>query len=159
MMIKINLPDFSFFTNYDPRSLTMIFSAFLIGIVIASAATIYRQLFLGGIVRNVLSKKALSIDTALTFEELGYKKNNIFIKLALRKKSTFRKTVHAETNEQGKTVYYIPEDISAREEIRYRKKGNGIAWIAVGVIVFTAAAFAALTLVPFFSEEIKNIIS
>lgn len=155
----IKLPDFSFWTKYDPKNLTLILSAFFIGIIIASVATIYRQQVLGGIVRKILEKKALSPKTALSVEDLGYKKNNIFVKVALRKNSTFRKIVHAVEVEKETTLYYIPEENSAREEMRFRKKGNSAVWVLVGIVIFLVAAFAALTLVPYFSDELKNILS
>ena len=53
----MNSPDFSFLFNYQRGSLTMILSAMIIGILIGSVAMIYRQRFLGGIVRKLISMK------------------------------------------------------------------------------------------------------
>ena len=153
----MNFPDFSYLVDYQRSSLTMILSSLLIGIVIASVAILYRQLFLGSIVRNILQKKALSEDTALTLEELGYNPKNIFYKFAFRNNSTFEKTVHR-TKEQP-TRYYITEKIKDREEIRYRKKGNNLFAIILAVIAFAAVAFISLTIIPWFKDALSNIFS
>lgn len=153
----MNLPDFSYLVDYQRSSLTMIVSSFLIGIIIASGAMLYRQLFLGSIVRNILQKKALSEDSALTMEQLGYNPKNIFYKFALRNNSTFEKTVHR-TKEQP-IRYYIPMEIKDREEIRYRKKGNGPFGIILALIVFAAIAFISLTIIPWFKDALSNIFS
>ncbi|MBR5322958.1 MAG: hypothetical protein IKU48_05380 [Clostridia bacterium] len=153
----MNLPDFSYLVDYQRSSLTMIASSLLIGIIIASTAMLYRQNFLGGIVRNIIKKKALSEDTALTLEELGYNPKNIFYKFAFRNNTPFEKTVHR-TNEQP-ARYYIPEEIKAREEIRYRKKGNNIFGIIFVAVIFAAAALAALTIIPWFKDALSNIFS
>ncbi len=151
------LPDFSYFVDYQRSSLTMIVSSFLIGIIIASAAALYRQLFLGSIVRNIIKKKAFSEDTALTLEELGYNPKNIFYKFAFRTNSTFKKTVHRTAEQPAR--YYIPEIIKDREEIRYRKKGNDFLGIILAVIVFAAVALVSLTLIPWFKDALSNIFS
>lgn len=153
----MNLPDFSYLVDYQRSSLTMIVSSLIIGIIIASVAMLYRQLFLGSIVRNILQKKALSQDTALTLEELGYNPKNIFYKFAFRNNSTFEKTVHRTAEQPAR--YYIPEEIKDREEIRYRKKGNDFFGIILAVIVFTAIALVSLTLIPWFKDALSNIFS
>ena len=158
-MKDMQQPDFSFLTKYDPRNLTLILSGLFIGVIIASLSAIYRQLFLGGIVRNILSKNATSPETALTLEQLGYKRDNLFIKFALRKKSTFRKTVHAVESTDNDHLYYIPQEIAPREEIRFRKKGNSPIWLLIGAAIFLVVAFVALTVIPYFIEKVNNVIS
>ncbi|MBE6670745.1 MAG: hypothetical protein E7593_00915 [Ruminococcaceae bacterium] len=158
-MNDMQQPDFSFLTKYDPRNLTLILSGLFIGVIIASLSAIYRQLFLGGIVRNILSKNATSPDAALTLEQLGYKKNNIFIKFALRKNSTFRKTVHSVESADNDRLYYIPQEIAPREEIRFRKKGNSPIWLLIGATILLVVAFIALTVIPYFIEKANNVIS
>lgn len=153
----MNLPDFSYLFEYQRSSLTMIVTSFLIGIIIASAAILYRQRFLGGIVRNILQKNALSEESALTMEELGYNPKNIFYRYALRNNSTFEKTVHRTA--EMPIRYYIPQEIKDREEIRFRKKGNDYLGIILAVIVFIAIAFISLTVIPWFKDALSNIFS
>ncbi len=153
----MNFPDFSYFVDYQRSSLTMIVSSLFLGIIIASAAMLYRQLFLGSIVRNIIQKNALSEDSALTMEELGYNPKNIFYKFALRNNSTFEKTVHRTTEQPVR--YYIPMEIKDREEIRYRKKGNDFFAIILAIILFAAVAFLSLTIIPWFTDALSNIFS
>ena len=153
----MNTPDFSYWINYEQNSLTMILSSILIGIVIASAAMLYRQLFLGGIVRRIIERSALSPESAMTLQELGYNPKNLFIKFALRKGSTFRKTVLEAAEGSGR--YYIPEEKRIREEIRFRKKGNSVFGILIGLILFSVAGFALLTIIPWLTDSLTNIFS
>ena len=135
------------------NDLTMILLSFVIGIVIASIAMIYRQTFLGNIVRKIIDKKALSESEALTLEQLGINPNNILVKFALRDNSTFRKIVIK--TEQNR--YYIPEERRIREEIRFRKKGNDVVAVIVGAILFVLAAFILLTVIPWLTDHAKDI--
>ena len=135
------------------NDLTMILLSFVIGIVIASIAMIYRQTFLGNIVRKIIDKKALSESEALTLEQLGINPNNILVKFALRDNSTFRKIVIK--TEQNR--YYIPEERRIREEIRFRKKGNDAVAVIVGAILFVLAAFILLTVIPWLTDHAKDI--
>lgn len=145
--------DFSFLTQYKMNDLTMILLSFVIGIVIASIAILYRQTFLGNIVRKIIDKKALSESEALTLEQLGINPNNILVKFALRDNSTFRKIVIK--TEQNR--YYIPEERRIREEIRFRKKGNDVVAVIIGAILFVLAAFILLTVIPWLTDHAKDI--
>lgn len=141
----------------DPTGLKMIITSLSLGIIVASIAMLYRQLFLGGIVRKIIEKKADSKENAVTVEQMGYNPNNIFIKFALRKKSTFRKTVYS--TETFPERYYIPEKIMMREEIKFRKNGNNAMGIVIAVLVFAAVTLIAINAVPWFIDALKDIIS
>ena len=151
----MKLPDFSFLAEYKALDLTMILISFVIGITIASIAMIYHQIFLGGIIRKIIEKGALSPEKALTIDKLGYKTNNIFVKFALRENSTFRK--HVLSPEEDKTRYFIPEEKRLGLEIRFRKKGNEAVGIVFAIVLFTAAAFVLLTVIPWLVNEAKSI--
>lgn len=153
----MNTPDFSYLTEYQGNSLTMIVTSFFIGIVLASVAMLYHQLFLGGIVRRILEKKALSEDSALTADELGYSKNNFLVRFALRDGSTFAKTVHRTGDEVKR--YYIPEELRIRSEIRFREKGNGVFGILLTILLFLVVGYVSLTVIPWFIDAINNIFS
>ncbi|MBR5313806.1 MAG: hypothetical protein IKU45_00140 [Clostridia bacterium] len=152
----MQLPDFSFLSEYKGLSLTLILVSFLIGITLASVAMIYHQTFLGGIIRKIIEKGALSPEKALTLDELGYNSKNIFVKFALRENSTFRK--HVKSPEDDKTKYYIPEEKRLGLEIRFRKKGNEAIGIVFTIILFAIAAFVLLTVIPWLVNQAKDII-
>ena len=149
-------PDFSYITNPEKHnSLTMILFSLIAGTVIAAFGMLYRQLILGGIVRRIIAMDALSEETAKTVKELHYSEKNLLIKFALRKKSTFSKTVLR--TEDNPPRYYIPKDKKTREEIRFRKKGNSIFTIILMIVAFVGAAYLLLTIIPLLTENAKNI--
>lgn len=151
----MKLPDFSFLTEYKSLDLNMILISLFIGIMIACFAMIYHQQFLGGIIRRIIEKKALSADSALTLAELGYNEKNVFLKFALRENSTVRK--HILSPEDDKTRYYIPEEKRIGLEIRFRKKGNGFVGVIFAVIVFGLAIFVLLSVIPWLVNNAKDI--
>ena len=150
----MNTFDFSFLTEYKGLDLNMILISFLLGVVIASIGALYNRMFLGKIVRRIIEKGAFSPEKALSAEQLGFDPKNIFIKFALREKSTFRKTVFSVGD--GVQKYYIPEEKRIREEIRYRKKGNGMAGLILAAVIFTVAAVVLLTVIPWLIDSAKN---
>ena len=149
-------PDFSFLTDpAEYNSLTMILFSIVVGTVIAAVAMLYRQLFLGGIVRKILAKKAHSEEDAISIEDMGYSKKNFLIKYALRNKSTFSKIV-LRTNEKIPR-YYIPEERRLREEIRFRKKGNSFVTIILMILAFVGIAYILLTVIPYLRNEVYSL--
>lgn len=157
MIINIKMPDFSFLTEYSQNNLTLILLSFCIGIFIASLAILYRQNVLGSIIRNIIEKNALSEDKALSFKDLGYTNKNFLKKFALREKSTFMKNINVTKNDNGEKLYYINQDKKDLLLNRFRKKGNSITALILGIILFLAAAFICLTIIPMFIEQIKDI--
>lgn len=157
MDINIKMPDFSFFSEYSQNNLTLILLSLCIGIFIASIAILYRQNVLGSIIRNIVEKNALGEENALSLKDLGYKKNNFLIKFALREKSTFMKNISVTKTENGEKLYYINQDKKDFLLSRFRKKGNNITALILGIILFLTAAFICLTVIPMFIEQIKDI--
>ena len=157
MNINIKMPDFSFLTEYSQNNLTLILLSFCIGIFIASLAILYRQNVLGSIIRNIIQKNALSEESALSFKNLGYSNKNFLIKFALREKSTFIKNLSVIKNDNGEKLYYINQDKKDLLLNRFRQKGNSFTALILGIILFLAAAFICLTIIPMFIEQIKGI--
>lgn len=151
----MKLPDFSFLTEYKSLDLNMILFSLFIGILIACFAMIYHQQFIGGIIRRIIERKALSADSALTLAELGFNKKNIFIKFALRENALIRK--HVLSPEDDKTRFYIPEEKRIGLEIRFRKKGNGFIGVIFAIIVFGLAIFVLLSVIPWLVDNAKDI--
>ena len=74
-------------------SLPQMISMMLIGIIIASFATIFNKRVLGDFVRVMLQYEATSVEKAKTLEEFGYLRNST-IRQALRRNASLRRVVH-----------------------------------------------------------------
>ncbi len=151
----MKLFDLSFLTDHTSDEIAILVISLFIGVFIASLAALYNKRVLGDIVRKLIKAKAFSVATALTVSEMGYSSKNPLILFALRNKSTFTKTVHR-TKEDSQTRYYIPEEIHAREEIKYRKQGTNITTVILTVIVFVTIGIAAINFIPWILEQSAN---
>ncbi len=156
--------DFSFFVTdgYKEIDINIILISVFIGIIAASIAIVYRRYVLGGIVRVIVDKKAFSEESAITLEDMGYK-NNIFVKFALRKSSTFRKTVHGvgEENKDSGIVprFYIPENIYMREEIKYCKKGTNVFGVFFAAVLFLVIIYLLVNYIPWIIDSLTGLFS
>ena len=74
-------------------SLPQMISMMLIGIIIASFATIFNKRVLGDFVRVMLQYEATSVEKAKTLEEFGYLRKST-IRQALRRNASLRRVVH-----------------------------------------------------------------
>ena len=74
-------------------SLPQMISMMLIGIIIASFATIFNKRVLGDFVRVMLQYEATSVEKAKTLDEFGYLRNST-IRQALRRNASLRRVVH-----------------------------------------------------------------
>ncbi len=126
------------------------------GLVLASFIAFFVSLTNKKIVKRLLDREALSRDTAANAEDIGGKSG--FGRLALRDKSTLRKTVAAtelsEGTAGGEKRYYIPEEKAAGAEIRYVKKGSPVGWI-VGMVLLAAATEGAVLALPWILSLFK----
>ncbi len=159
---------------YNPFvSLELIVWSVFIGIIIGALASLYNKRIIGSFVRTLLSANAKSPEEALSVHELGFDKNK-FVLIALRNGSTLRKLVYCTENaaKSGKynigdkiqkfftgeypprkvdfsnAKFYIPEELSARAEIRYEKKGTDLFSFMMTILVFLAVVFISLKVVP-----------
>jgi hypothetical protein len=118
------------------------------GLVLASFIAFFVSLTNKKIVKRLLDREALSRDTAANAEDIGGKSG--FGRLALRDRSTLRKTVEATEISEGaggEKRYYIPEETADGAEIRYVKKGSPVGWI-VGMVLLAAATEGAVFALP-----------
>ena len=99
-------------------SVRLIILGLFIGMCFAAFASVYNKKVLGDVVRKILSMEALSPDTALTVEELGYEKSPI-IRLALKKSTSLRRVVKSREEE----LYY--KELENKREEYLLKKNNG----------------------------------
>jgi hypothetical protein len=136
-----------------------------IGSVCAILFTYYNRTILGGFVRTLISKEALSIDSAITLAEAGYQKNT-FIRRALMKRDTFRKIVFEVDDEimiasEGHSFsartkpinlntarFYVAQENKIMAELRYDNKGADIFGIITSIIVVLALAYVVTLVVP-----------
>ena len=151
--------DFSFFVKqgYTKMDLNVILISIFIGIIIASIAIVYRRYVLGNIVKTLIENKAFSQDSAITLEKMGYK--NVFMKYALRDKSTFKKTVHRTVDEKGTKRYFIPEEIYMREEIKYCKKNTNVFGVIIAAVLFLVVFYLLVNVVPWVIDGVKDVFS
>ncbi len=73
-------------------SVRIIILGLCIGMVLAGFGAVFNKRVLGNVVRKILSAGALSPESAMTLEELGYE-NNFFVRLAVRKSTSLRRVV------------------------------------------------------------------
>ncbi len=73
-------------------SFKVIIAGIFFGVLLACICAIYNKRVLGGFVRKVIAKGALSKEGALTLEELGYSKNP-FVKYSLLHGNTLKRAV------------------------------------------------------------------
>lgn len=79
-------------TSSDVFSIRIIILGLCIGIVLALFGAVFNKRVLGDVVRRLLKKEALSPESALTLEELGYE-NKPLIRLAVKKSTSLRRVV------------------------------------------------------------------
>ena len=133
--------------------------AFCIGILLASLYTLYQKLVPGGIVRAILKAQAHTPEAAKTLAELGLDKNPLY-GFELRHNAMLNKTVarataqdkdapEAERDEDdAKERLYIPEELKYRAELRFDKKGNGVAGLVLTAVLTVALAILLIKLMP-----------
>lgn len=73
-------------------SVRVIILGLCIGICVAAFAAVFNKRVLGDVVRKILGMEALSPESALTLEELGFE-NKPIIRLAVRKSTSLRRVV------------------------------------------------------------------
>lgn len=137
-----------------------------VGAILAIFSTYYNRTILGGFVRTLINNGALSVDTAITLDEVGYQKN-AFIKRALVKKATFRKIVFEVDDEiviasEGHSFsartkpidlstarFYIAEENRIMAELRYDNKGADIFGVITAIIIILVLAYVITLVFPY----------
>ena len=99
-------------------SVRLVILGLFVGMCIATFVTVFNKRVLGDVVRSLLSKNALSPETALTLEELGYGKNPI-IQLSLKYGTSLRRVVKS----REEVCYY--RDVESKREEYLSRKNDG----------------------------------
>ncbi|MBQ8742521.1 MAG: hypothetical protein IJZ03_04060 [Clostridia bacterium] len=143
-----------------------------VGVIISLIFIYFNRVVLGGFVRKLIESDALSVDTALTVDELGYGKN-FWIKRALLGSGAFRKIVFEIGDEihiaseghsfSARTTpidlatarFYIAKENKTMAEIRYDRQGASIFTVIASVIIVLVVAYLATLFVPFIISELS----
>ncbi len=136
------------------RTLTTIIIAICAGVILAALYNFYIRRVPGGVVRLLLSRGALSPESALSAEELGLL-DHPFALWELLRGVSLRHIVCAvsdaendEENMDAKTRFYIPEDKKFRAEVRFEEKGNGIMGLAITSALAVVLGIVLIKLIP-----------
>ena len=147
-------------TYSTARTLTAVILAICAGVILAALYNFYMRRVPGGVVRLLLSRKALSPETALNAEELGLLDKPFALWELLRGVSLRRivSVVNDEDTDEpdAHTRYYIPEDLKYRAEVRFEQKGNGAVGLAVTCALTVVLAVVLLKLIPVVLAMVDN---
>ena len=99
-------------------SVRLIILGLFIGMCFATFASVYNKKVLGDVVRKILSQNALSPETALTVEELGYQKK-LLTRYAFKNSTSLRRVVKS----REEVLYY--QELENKRKEYLSKKNNG----------------------------------
>jgi hypothetical protein len=149
-------------TYATAQALTAIIIAICVGVILAALYNFYIRRVPGGVVRLLLSRGALSPETALCAEELGLV-DHPFALWELLCGVTLRHVVCAVRDESedaesvnAKTRFYIPEDKKYRAESRFEQKGNGAVGLAVTCVLAVVLGILLIKLLPVVLAMVDN---
>ena len=153
---------------------------FCIGILLASLYMLYQKLVPGAIVRAILRAEAHTSETAKTLGELGLDKNPLYRfelqrnamlgKLVLRASAqeptegeaasedndaSERKAAESAVTEER---FYITEEAKYRAELRFDKKGNGVAGLVLTAVLTVVLAILLIKLTPVVLGMVDNLL-
>jgi hypothetical protein len=137
------------------RTLSTIILAICAGVILAALYNFYMRRVPGGVVRLLLSRGALSPETALSAEELGLLDKPFSLWELLRGVS-LRHILCAVRDDEAKndgevdaqTRFYIPEDKKYRVEVRFAQKGNGVKALILSCALTLVLGFLLIKLIP-----------
>lgn len=152
------------FGAYDNFSVTeqtadiinKIIPALILGVIFAAIVTAFGRRTVGGFVKTLIEKEALSPETGVTLFETGGFRSTVLRRELCRgaflRKVVFCREEQAYLNEKGKDAiykidftrdhFYIPEDLKYRAEIRFNPKGS--SWLSVVLTVILVPVFVGL---------------
>ena len=143
-------------TYSTAKALSAIILAICAGVILAALYNFYIRRVPGGVVRLLLSRGALSPETALSAEELGLLDKPVSLWELLRGVS-LRHIVCAVSEDGGEegdgeadaqTRFYIPEEKKYRAEVRFEQKGNGAMGLLITCALAVVLGIVLIKLVP-----------
>lgn len=160
--------EFLIFQGVTPE---MVLWPMYIGVCVAILYSHFLKIKLGPFVEALIKAKAISPESALSLEELGFEKNK-HVLYDLKRKSGLRRLVErceveafAENTEpnveksalEEKCVkYYIPDEKVGRADAIYVNGGSSLKMTIIMLVVFLALTVLLLKLAPLLINLINN---
>ena len=146
------------------RALSAVIIAICAGVILAALYNFYIRYVPGGVVRLLLSRGALSPETALSAEELGLLEKPFALWELLRGVSlkhivcavTEAEDADAEQELSAQTRFYIPEEKKYRAEIRFEQKGNGLMGLVLTATLAVVLCIVLIKLTPAVLAMVDN---
>ena len=146
-------------------TLNIIVWSLYIGFMIGIAVTLYNRWVLGGLIRKLIDRGALTEGSAVTAAEVGC--HNPLIRFSLREKSTLRRIVHmtGDTETQrsresfDKARFYIPDENVHRAEVIYGNSGTGVMSILLSILAFFVVVLISFFVIPNLLQMLTNFIA
>ena len=129
----------------EAQSATFFIYGACFGVLLAALCIFYQKNVPGAVVRALLRAQAFSPNDAKSAEELGFPPRSLYA-LELKRGSTLRRIVATVPGDVPR--YYVPEGRKYRAEIRFDKKGNGVAGLIVTALLAFAIALLLINLLP-----------
>ena len=152
------------FGAYDNFSITeqtasiinKIIPALILGIILATIATVFCRRIVGEFVRTLIKNEALSPEAGMTLLDSGAFRSTVIrhelCRSAFLRKVVFCREEQEYLSEKGKDAnykidftrdhFYIPEDLKYRAENRFNPKGSG--WLSAVLTVILVPVFVGL---------------
>lgn len=155
-------------------SLRLVLWGLYVGILGAIAISFFRKVYLGALVRKLISAEALSESSALTLAEAGFKES-VFFRHALKDGGALRRYVSTcgegisvcqiskgkqrlrsffgqdeppKSYDFSKIKLYIPEELKYRADVVYEKQGFTPVTFVVFAAVLTAVTVGVSVAIP-----------
>lgn len=135
----------------------IVMQGLFLGVIAAVLVIGYNKLVIGKFVKALIKAEANHKLHAKTFDQLGVKEN-IFIKVSLRKGGTLRRMVQEADGEEMKGRYYIPEDKLYRAGRIYGGKDVDMLMLAAVLVILFIFFGMMLLYFPSFMNMISNMI-
>lgn len=145
-------------------TLNIIVWSLFIGFMIAIGVTLYNKFVVGRVVRALISREAHTKEAALSAQDVDC--TSVFIRFALRKSSSLRRTVRmvgdgedlrADTPfEEAK--FYVPHEQIHRAKVIYGEVDASVPKILLSVFAFLLLAVVAFVVVPDLIQLLANFI-
>lgn len=146
-------------------TLNIIVWSLFIGFMIAIGATLYNKFVVGRVVRALIGREAHTEEAALTAKDVDCA--DVFIRFALRKKSSLRRIVHMVGDKEAHRAdtdfstakFYVPHEQIHRAKVIYGEVDASVPTILLSVFAFLLLAVVAFVVVPDLIQLLANFIS
>ena len=160
-------------TEQTANIVNKIIPALILGIIIAAVATVFCRRGVCRFVKTLVEKVALSPEAGVTLFDTGAFRSTV-IRRKLCRDAFLRKVVLCREEQEflskngsdksyqidfTKDHFYIPEDLRARAEVRFEKKGSSWGMVVLASVLTVVGAGLLCWLLPDIVQLADNIIS